>query len=381
MKKIFITSASLFAVTLLFLGVYRIAFRNDPNDPTADEKRRKAVQEESKAGFESEQAEREAVETVSDGPVYGPAAVGGNMIAFFRDGALRSFSLGGGGEQVVISDLPGKLLDVRWAPDRHAALAFLGSGTTRRWHLVDLETDSVTALKDGMLSPSWSNLSERIFYFYRKPDEGLSVDTAKPDGSEWKAVGSVPALRDPVGQAVPNSTLFSFFGRPTAYETSALSVIPVTGGEARSIFDGKYGADFSWSPDGKKLLISNTVTSGGADVRLGLANQNGGEFHTLQVPTVVGKTVWSKDGRTVYYALPLSLPDDIAMPDDYASGSFMTSDSFWKLDTETGKSERIVPLENMAGDFDSTNLFLDENEDFLFFVNRRDDRLYRIGLR
>ena len=381
MKKLFIISVSLFVLTLLFLGVYNFAFKNNPKNPTVSEKRKEATQEATEEQFESGLAEEAIVETVSDTPVYGPAIIDANKIAFFRDGKLRTFSFGGGGEQIVIPDIPGKMLQVRWAPDRHAALALLESDRDQRWHLVDLDNRSTKPLKDGLTAPAWSNLSEKIFYFYRDNEGKLSINTAKPDGSDWKELAAAPALRNPFSQTVPESASFSFWSRPSAYEETELYTIPVTGGDPKRIFWGKYGASFFWSPDGEKILISNTIGRGESDIRLGLANQGGGEFHTLQVPTFISKTVWSKDSETVYYALPLSLPDNIALPDDYFSQSLRTSDSFWKLDTRSGKSERIVPPEEIPADLDSIDLFLDKEESYLFFTNRRDNRLYRIRLK
>jgi len=382
MKKIFIVSASLLFVTLLFLGAYNFAFRNDPGNPTTDEKKKEEAREEADQRFESGQREGAAVEAVSDGPVYGAAIVEENAIAFFRDGKLWKFSFGGGGEQAVIPDIPGKMLEVRWAPDRHAALALFEEEGRQLWHLIDLDNRSAKPLKAGIIAPAWSNLSEKIFYFYRDDEGTFSINSAKPDGSDWQELMTAPPLRNPFSQAVPESASLSFWSRPSAYEETVLYSVPVTGAsEPKRVFGGKYGANFLWSPDGERILVSNTVERGGSDIRLGLANQQGGEFHTLQVPTFISKTVWSDDGRTVYYALPLSLPKDIALPDDYFSRSLMTSDSFWKLDTETGKSERIVSLEDSPADIDSIDLFLDEDEDYLFFTNRRDNRLYRIGLK
>lgn len=380
MKKIFIVSLSVFSVTLLFLGVYNFAFKSNPRNPTVDEKLREAAKEEADALFEENRSQAGPVEAVSDMPVYGAAIIGENAIAFFRDGALRKFSYGGGGEETLIGDLPGKMLEHRWAPDRHAALALFERNGERRWHLVDLTNHSVTPLKKGLTAPTWSNLSEKIFYFYDNGNGTMSIDSAKPDGSDWEEICQSPALRSPISRSVPGTALLSFWGRPSAFEEASLYTVPVTGGSPKPIFEGKFGADFLWAPDGGKVLVSNTIGRGGAEVRLGIANQNGGEFHTLLAPTFVSKTVWSKDGKTLYYALPLSLPENVVLPDDYFGQSLMTNDSFWKMDVSSGQSERLLLPGEVMEEFDGTDFFLDAEEHFLFFTNRRDDRLYRIRL-
>lgn len=382
MKRLFFVSLAIFITTTLFLGVYTLVFRNERKNPTVDEARQEEAKEEEEILFESGLASGGAVEPVSDLPAYGPAIVGENAIASFYGGALRQFSFGGGGEQIIIENLPGKVGEVRWAPDRHAALGNFETPEGWRWYLVEIGNASVTPLKKGIIAPTWSNLSERIFYFYDDGKKtGFSLTSAKPDGSDWKEIARVPALRTPYTETVPESAMLSFWDRPSAFEEASLYTIPAVGGTPKLIFSGKFGADFRWSPSGDHLLISNTIGKGGSDVRLGIANQQGGEFHTLQAPTIVSKTAWSKDGKTIYYALPLSLPENVVLPDDYYRKPLLTSDSFWKMNTETGRSERLVPPDEITGDFDSIDLFLDGEEEYLFFTNRRDDRLYRIPLR
>ena len=156
--------------------------------------------------------------------------------------------------------------------------------------------------------------------------------------------------------------------------------VPLSGGETKKIFAGKFGADYSWSPDGTKILISNTLSKGGTDTRLGIANQDGGEFRTLQAPTLVSKTVWSKDNKTIYYALPLSIPENSVLPNDYFSRPIHTQDSFWKMDVTTGKNDRLVDPSVIGGNYDSAGLFLDQNENFLYFTDRTSGKLYRIKL-
>ncbi|MEI6650414.1 MAG: hypothetical protein WCL23_03215 [Candidatus Moraniibacteriota bacterium] len=379
MKKFFVVSASLLVVTLLFLGVYYFLFKNNPNDPTVDATLNAETKDATDQTFNDTQTQA-PLEPVSETPVFGASIVGDNRIGFFRDGALRQFSFGGGGEEILIPDLPGKMLQVRWSPDKRKALTLLGNNNGQRWYFIDLDAKSIKPLKDGISGPAWSNLSEKIFYFFRDEKGRISINTAKPDGTEWSEIAVAPPVLNPFSQMIPGSTSLSFWSRPAAFEESSLYTVPVVGGTPEKIFGGKYGANFLWSPDGNKLLITNTIGKGGSDVRLGVANQKGGEFHTLQVPTLISKTVWSKDGKTVYYALPLSLPQNAVLPDDYFSKSLATTDSFWKLDTDTGKSSRVILPENISGNFDSIDLFLDPDENTLYFTNRTDNKLYRIHL-
>ena len=107
-------------------------------------------------------------------------------------------------------------------------------------------------------------------------------------------------------------------------------------------------------------------------------NANGGEFQSLSIPTFVTKAVWSRGGKALYYALPGALPENALLPNDYFDKPLHTKDTFWKVDTATGKKTRLADLKEVTQSFDSGDLFLSPAEDALFFTDRTTHRLYRI---
>lgn len=379
MKKIFAISLGIFLVTLLFLGVYNFAFKNNPSNPIADEVKQKEAKEKSDKGF-FENLSSKPLEQVTDHEAYGTTALDTKYIAFFNGKSLKRASLGGGGEEEVVGNLPGTLIRATWSPDKGAVLALLSAESGSRWHLIRLEDKSVIPLKVGLASPSWSNIGEKIFYFYTDPANGeTGLNTAKADGSEWKEIAKSP-IGNPYIATIPSGISVSFWNRPNAFEETSLYTVTMTGGVPKKIFDKKFGANFLWSPDGTKLLVSSVNEKGGSDIRLGIANQNGGEYGTLQAPTLISKVIWSKDSKNIYYALPTSMPSEAVLPNDYFDKPIHTKDSFWKMDVTTGKSERIIAPEDIQGEQDSIDLFLDPNEEYLFFTNRNDNKVYRIQL-
>ncbi|HWQ60356.1 MAG TPA: hypothetical protein VN420_04410 [Candidatus Fimivivens sp.] len=379
MRKTFIISASLFCLTLLILGVYGIAFRNDKNNPVVDAKKQADAKRAAEDRIASN-AGSSAVSRVTDAASYGSAILDDSHVAYFNQRSLKRATLGGGGEETLITGLPGKIMDAVWAPDRDRVLVLFDSGSAQQWYLLTLSDKTTKPLKPGISSPVWSNLSESIYYIYTDARNGKSeLDTARPDGTEWKKVAVLPIL-NPSVSTVPSSALLSFWNKASAFDPTTLYTVPMSGEIPKVIFSGKYGADYLWSPDGTKLLVSNTLSKGGTDIRLGIANADGGEFHSVQAPTLVSKTVWSKDSKTVFYALPLSIPDNAVLPNDYYSRPIHTQDTFWKMDAASGKSERIVDPAEIGGNYDSTDLFLDRGEEYLYFTDRTSGQLFRIRL-
>ena len=380
MKKIFLISVSLFAVTLLFLGVYNIAFRNNPRNAVTDDSRKADAKKEADSAF-AHGSDNAGISLVTDIPAYGAIDLDDSHIAYFNERSLKRSALDGGGEEVLIENLPGKILDVAWAPNRERVIVLFETEQENRWYLVEISDSSVKPLKSGITSPKWSNLSDRIFYFYTDPASGKTeLDSAKPNGADWKKLTDVSETAVFLS-SVPSSALISFWNRPSAFEETSLYTIPATGGTAKLIFSEKFGADYLWSPDGAGILISNTLSKGGSETRLGLANQDGGEFRTLQTPTIVSKVAWSKDGQTIYYALPLSIPENTVLPNDYFSRPVYTEDLFWKMDIATGKTDRLIDPSNMDRSFDATNFFLDHDGAFLYFTDRIDGKIYRLPVR
>lgn len=380
MKKIFIISTSLFGITLLFLGVYNFAFRNNPNNPTVDGKKQVESKQETEKIF-TENTKIAIISPVTDIPAYGPTLLDDFHIAYFNERSLKQSSLGGGAEEILIKDLPGKILRAVWSPDRKQVLVSFDTGSGQRWYNLDLRDKSAKPLKTGIASPTWSNLSERIFYLYSdSAAKKISLNSAKPDGSDWKEVTPI-TTPDAFIATAPESATISFWNKPSAFEETSLYTVPVSGGEPKRIFSGKFGADYLWSPDGTKILISNTLSKGGSEVRLGTMDRDGQGFQTIQAPTIVSKAVWSKDGKTIYYALPLSIPENAILPNDYFSRPIHSEDSFWKMDVTTGKNERIVDPKEIGTGFDSIDPFLDRNENYLYFTDRISGKLYRVQIK
>jgi Tol biopolymer transport system component len=180
--------------------------------------------------------------------------------------------------------------------------------------------------------------------------------------------------------ACPEEPDVSFWNRPNGLEKSLFQATSFSGSNTRTLLSDRFGGDYLWSPDGEKVLVSSTQEKGTSKITLATINKNGGEFRSLVIPTIVSKAAWSLDGKILYYALPGSLPDNVVLPNDYFSKKLLTADTFWKLDFETGKRERLMEGSEIGIEFDSTDLFLSMKGDALYFLNRRDGKTYQISL-
>jgi len=379
MKKVFYFSLAFLILVLIFLGAYNFIFRNNVNNPTVDQgKKAEAVKEKT---TETVQAISSILPSINES-VMG-VVIGSNDFLYyysFDDKALKKATLEGKDKVVLMSNLPGTPTRILWSPKKDKALLFLKQENGKSlWHFAELNTKTLVPLKEEISRIAWDNLGEKIFYQYTDlVTQERTLNSANPDGTGWKklTVLNFETFIAPV----PKSMDVAFWSRPNAFESTSLFRMNFSGDNRKSLLAEKFGADYLWSPNGEKILVSMNSEKGGKAVSLGIMNASGGELKDLMLPTLISKVVWSRDSKTIYYALPGSIPENSVLPNDYFEKPVYTKDTFWKMDITTGKKARLTELKEVTQGFDSIDLGLSSKEDTLFFTDRSTKRLYRIDL-
>lgn len=380
MKKLFIISASFFLLVLVFLAVYNFAFRHNSADPIADPQKKEEL-EKKRADEEKTLTHSVAFEQILAESVLYPVASENSLFYYSRrDNALKETTLDGKETVVRLGEMPGVPVRIVWSPNRLGALVLTRDSTGDLWYYADLRNKIVTALRRDMSRLAWTSLGDRILYQYTDPESGeRSLNIAAPDGSSWSKLTSL-GKKDHFIAALPQSSLIAIWPRTDGREEGVLETVGINGDNRRTILTGKFGADFLWSPNSEKLLVQSVDEPGGHTLTLGLTDGSGNEYKNLFAPTLVSKIAWSKDNETFYYALPGTFPSGAVLPNDYFGKPIATKDTFWKMNTRTGKKERLVPLEEITQAFDATDVFLSPTETDLYFVERGSEKLYRITL-
>lgn len=129
------------------------------------------------------------------------------------------------------------------------------------------------------------------------------------------------------------------------------------------------------SPDGKMVLYSDN------SMALYVYHTDTKLSESLGVRTLADKCAWNKGGTAVYCAAPKSTGGN-NFPDTWYQGEVSFNDEIWKIDPSLGSTELLADPAAIAGEeIDGTKLSLDPNENFLFFVNKKDSYLWRVDLR
>ena len=376
LKKIFILSLIVSGILVFFWGVYNLAFKKNTINDSASEK---STQKESASTSQINTVEK--IEKITEeGALAAMSLRNGNAIRYYaKDGKVWEVDLDSLKQKAISEkELPG-ITNALWSPDGAQVITSFSKEGSNYFYTYNYQTSKGTKLKSNLDSATWDSMGAKIIYKYFDPKkEERTLNVANPDGSEWKKIADLSFKRVEIS-AVPQSSNISFWNTPKAEEETQLFVVGAGGTDLKKIFSGKFGADYLWSPNGQKAIVGSLEEKNSKKFVLGMINKDG-EYTNLGIPTLASKCVWSADNKTIYYALPGDVSEDAVMPDEYLAGKLNTVDTFWKMNLETGKKERIIELKELDGKYDASEMFLSGNEDALFFINRTDSKIYRIKL-
>jgi hypothetical protein len=380
MKKIFIISASALVIILLFLGIYNFAFvKNNQSSQSKSTSSQTATKNNA-----STQTQTPAITAVSQGPVLGVFADAKNKrILYFSATDGTSWQIGDDGKNPVqISSSASKnIAGAQWSPMANMVITRSNDSGNNTFFLYNYATKASTQLKAGIDTLAWDGLGTKIIYkYFDKATKERSLDISNPDGSNWQPLVHNLAIMNVSIAEIPLSSMISYWNTPTSKEATQFNIVGVTGGTNKTIFSGKLGADYLWSPDGSYALVSSLADDGSNKMTLGVIDAYGANYKNLGVSTLASKCVWSQDSKNVYCAIPGDLPAGTIMPDDYMNRTVLTADTFSKINIQTRKSAPFLQAQDIKDDYDASKPVLSSSENSLFFINRKDGKLYMISL-
>ena len=164
--------------------------------------------------------------------------------------------------------------------------------------------------------------------------------------------------------------------KPSAFYPAsiwAVDVVKKTLSRLTSEENGLNGLIVNWSSDGKIGLQFSSSMEGRSRI-LNLINDQGEIMANFEFVTLPEKCFVSDP--KIYCAIPQSIPDKSALPDDYLKNAVYFVDSLYQIDITSNSFERI--FDGNASAIDAINLnFVDGK---LFFINKYDSKLYVLEL-
>ncbi len=209
---------------------------------------------------------------------------------------------------------------------------------------------------------------DKIFYLI---DGGETASGIISDFSNQKkrVVFSLPFSDFNV--AWPSKNIISLLSKPSAFAGGVLYFLNPRSEKTEKIIGGVKGLTALVSPNGKKVIYSQTDGRGFKTKILDVSGRSMVDFYARTLPE---KCAWSeKDEDIVYCAVPYS-PPSADYPDDWYKGKISFNDSIAKIDIATGETKVLFSERG----FDVINPFLSPDDGYFIFVNKKDGSLWSL---
>src|SRR3989344_1899520 len=220
-----------------------------------------------------------------------------------------------------------------------------------------------TFLQNGISAVVISPETDRIFYIADSPEGSVGI-RSNPNGTQKTQLFSSPATEWlPTWEKNRSSFLFT---KPSSEASGFLYALNTNNSALERVLGGIHGLTALSSPSGDLILLSRVV---GGGLTLTLFDNKTQTYSAVGKNTLPEKCVWSKtDSVVLYCAVPDYLPSG-NYPDVWYQGIVSFADNLWKINTETGATNRILAPQSVANTtMDITNLVLSAKEDYLLFA-------------
>ena len=172
------------------------------------------------------------------------------------------------------------------------------------------------------------------------------------------------------------SNIITLATKPSSNIPGYMYAIDSAGKNLGKILGNINGLTVLGSPNGKLTLYGDNTLS------LNVYHNDTRNVSPLSIRTLPEKCVWGKASDIIYCAVP-KLIDFGQYPDSWYQGEVSFNDQLWKVDIKTGNSTLLLNPAVAAGgkEIDGIKLALDEGENYLFFVNKKDSFLWKFDLK
>ena len=330
--------------------------------------------------------QREKIKALSDRPVIG---IGlnreGDRIVYYDKETGQVFRISFDGKiWERISDVQiQSITKVTWAPTRDKVIIEQtfrqGSGQASAIKYVyDYNAGKKYNLDSHIKKIVWSPDGQKILYHYWDPQNQSNVAIANFDGSHWFSV--TPSEMSGLDFAWPKQDTATFIAPEGSFYGATLYYMKIAPPYSLiKMIDNKYGFSVNWSPKGNKMIYSVKEDKDATNAELYLRDLDKETETNLSINALPEHCVWSVSENSVYCAEATQNFLGI-LPQDYQKKLSLGGDSFWKIDLEARQIKEIYIPKTGEQIYDTTEMIASPLEDFIFFVNKLDGKLYSLSL-
>ncbi|MEY2671724.1 MAG: hypothetical protein RL687_141 [Candidatus Parcubacteria bacterium] len=221
---------------------------------------------------------------------------------------------------------------------------------------------------DIAIAPNGTN------FFYLTPNSNGSTGTIGSFTETKKSLILNSAFSEWLVQWPVDQTMF--LTTKASYDTEGyIYSLPTLKGSLKKVMGGVRGLTTLVDPSGDKVLYSSTTDRGPS---LSIYTISTNKYTPLNLYGLPEKCVWAKDSVRIYCAIPANIEGD-GYPDIWYQGKVSFNDKFLRINTEVGTSTEVADS-NYETAVDATKLVVDDKEQTLFFINKKDYTLWSLNL-
>ena len=228
-------------------------------------------------------------------------------------------------------------------------------------------------LPDNIKDISFSPDASKIFYLFNNGNDMIGTTLSFLDNKKVQIFDS--PFTEWLSQW-PSNNIITFSTKPSANIPGYMYSTDGTGKNLTKVLGDINGLTTLTSPSGKLILYGDNNLS------LNIYHTDTRNSDVLGLKTLPEKCVWGSVSDVIYCAVPKSI--DIGQyPDTWYQGEVSFNDQIWKIDVKTGNTTLIIDPATITGgqEIDGTKLALDQGENYLFFVNKKDSFLWELKLK
>jgi Tol biopolymer transport system component len=231
-------------------------------------------------------------------------------------------------------------------------------------------------LQKNIKEMTYSKDKDKIFYIIPNGDGSVGV-VSNPDGSK-----KVQILDSPISEwkaQWPEKDTIALTTKPSFNIPGHLYFLDVETEQLKSVLSNVNGLTTLVNSSAKKVLFTHNQAD---RLLLSVFDLNKEEVTDLPLWALAEKCVWSeKNNNIIYCGVSSFIPRGESL-DLWYQGMTSFSDDIWMIDIETQTAKVLVSPANIAGEeIDLIKPVLSEDENYLFFVNKRDSSLWQLKLK
>ncbi|MBU4512888.1 hypothetical protein KKD19_06680, partial [Patescibacteria group bacterium] len=329
------------------------------------------------------QGDRTWITTISDKSVKGASlAADGTNSVYYDSISGQFYSVDTVGNKELLTEQIFYNLDkINWSPTKEKAILEYPDGFKIMY---DFNKKRQYTLPKNWQDFSWNTTGSQIaFKSMSQYSENTWLAIANPDGTQAKPIEHMGDNADKVTVSwSPNNQViaFSATGAPRGAWEQEMLLIGQNQENFRSlIIDGR-GFEQKWSPQGDKVIYSVYSSESGYKPRLYVVDAQGDKIgkdkQDIGLITWAHKCTFSQNGETIYCAVPIDLPEGAGLVQELGDD---IRDEFYKVDTLTGSVSFLA--EGAMGGYNVQEMYLSDDETYLYFVDKSTQKLRYIKLK